>query len=80
MTWFIMIGLFFIKKKSASSRQNFRTKDDFVNVVKQWHIAQSLEYHVQLSNQTFVQLQCIHTPKYQWYLHGGYHKRSDSLR
>jgi hypothetical protein len=34
--------------------QNFRTKDDLVNVIKQWHIAHSLKYRVQCSNHTLV--------------------------
>lgn len=40
--------------------QNFRTKDDLLNVIKQWNIANSLKYHVQCSNHTFVILKCVH--------------------
>jgi hypothetical protein len=39
MTWFVMFGLFIIKKLVGSGDlvvgQNFKTKDDLVNVIKQ---------------------------------------------
>ena len=50
-----------------------------VNIVKWWHIAQSVEYRVQQSNSIFVQLQCVQALECKWYLHGGYHKRLDSF-
>jgi hypothetical protein len=50
--------LFIVKKSYSNSdlvvEQTFRTRVDLVNVVKQWHIACSLEYRVQSSNQIFV--------------------------
>jgi hypothetical protein len=55
----------------------FNNKNNLVNAAKWWHIAHSVEYRVQRSNSTFIQLQCVQAPECNWYLHGGFHKRSD---
>jgi hypothetical protein len=57
--------------------QIFISKNKLVNAVKRWHIAYLIEYWVQQPNFTFIQLQCVQTPKCKWYLHREYHKISD---
>jgi len=53
------------------------SKNQLINVIKQWHIAHSVNYQVQQSNSIFVQLQCMQAPKCKRYLRRGYKKRSD---
>jgi hypothetical protein len=37
----------------------FNNKNNLVNATKWWHIAYLVEYRVQRSNSTFIQLQCV---------------------
>jgi hypothetical protein len=45
--------------------QTFNNKNELINTIKRCHITHSLEYRVQQSNSTFVQLQCVQTYEYK---------------
>lgn len=59
--------------------QIFWTKAILINILKRWHVKSSLQYKVQCSTTIYVQLQYKHEPTCQWYMHGGYHKNSNSF-
>jgi hypothetical protein len=60
------------------AERKFRDKYKCIHTAKWWHIKNSLQYKVYCSTKTYFQLQYVQELVCKWYLHGGYHQKSNS--